>query len=80
MLRDRAPTTGREAIRRMFPILCFCRQPSLEAVRPRAPRLLVFRRGEIIARTPARKTVLLLAGRPSTLDPTFYAPREARTV
>jgi cytosine deaminase len=50
----------------------------IEAVRLRATRLLVFRRGEIIARTPARETELALAGRPPTLDPAFYAPREAR--
>ena len=49
----------------------------IEAVRLRATRLLVFRRGEIIARTPPRQAKLNLEGRPSTLDPASYAPREA---
>ena len=49
----------------------------IEAVRLRATRLLVFRRGKIIARTPPREAKLNLEGRPSTLDPASYAPREA---
>ena len=47
----------------------------IEAVRLRATRLLVFRRGEIIASTPPREAKLNLEGRPSTLDPASYAPR-----
>ncbi|MGA7198773.1 MAG: amidohydrolase family protein [Roseiarcus sp.] len=46
----------------------------IEAVRLRATRLLVIRRGEIIARTPPRETELSLTGRPSSLDPASYAP------
>ncbi len=46
----------------------------IEAVRLRATRLFVIRRGEIVARTPARETELSLAGRPSRLDPASYAP------
>ncbi|RBP06512.1 cytosine deaminase [Roseiarcus fermentans] len=47
----------------------------IEAVRLRATRLVVVRRGRVIARTPARETALGLAGRPPTLDPAAYAPR-----
>ena len=46
----------------------------IEAVRLRATRLFVIRRGEIVARTPARETELSLAGRPARLDPASYAP------
>ena len=49
----------------------------IEAVRLRATRLFVIRRGEIVARTPARETELLLAGRPTRLDPASYAPAAA---
>ena len=49
----------------------------IEAVRLRATRLLVIRRGEIIARTAPRTTELSLAGRPASLDPASYAPRAA---
>jgi cytosine deaminase len=49
----------------------------IEAVRLRATRLLVMRRGEIIARTPARTSELSLKGRPATLDPASYGPRSA---
>ena len=47
----------------------------IEAVRLRATRLFVFRRGEVVARTPARETELSLSGRPSSLDPASYAPQ-----
>ena len=47
----------------------------IEAVRLRATRLLVIRRGETIARTAPRETELTLTGRPPTLDPASYAPR-----
>jgi cytosine deaminase len=46
----------------------------IEAVRLRATRLFVIRRGEVIARTPAREAELSLSGRPSSLDPASYAP------
>jgi cytosine deaminase len=47
----------------------------IEAVRLRAERLAVVRRGKIIARTPERHTALSLDGRPATLDPADYAPK-----
>ena len=47
----------------------------IEAVRLRAPRLAVIRRGEVVARTPERRTSLNLPGRPATLDPADYAPK-----
>ncbi len=47
----------------------------IEAVRLRATRLLVMRRGKIIARTPARTSQLSLDGRPADLDPASYAPK-----
>jgi cytosine deaminase len=47
----------------------------IEAVRLRATRLFVVRRGEIIARTPPRTAELSLEGRPASLDPASYAPR-----
>ena len=46
----------------------------IEAVRLRAERLAVVRRGKIIARTPERLTALSLDGRPACLDPADYAP------
>jgi cytosine deaminase len=47
----------------------------IEAVRLRAERLAVVRRGRVIARNPERLTALALEGRPPTLDPADYAPR-----
>ncbi len=47
----------------------------IEAVRLRAERLVVVRRGKVIARTPERRTSLALEGRPASLDPADYAPR-----
>src|SRR5665811_1596168 len=49
----------------------------IEAVRLRATRLFVMRRGKIISRTPARTATLSLDGRPADLDPASYAPRAA---
>ena len=46
----------------------------IEAVRLRAARLVVLRRGRIVARTPAREVSLSLPGRPEKLDPAAYAP------
>jgi cytosine deaminase len=46
----------------------------IEAVRLRATRLFVIRRGKVVARTPARETELSLTGRPARLDPASYAP------
>ena len=48
-----------------------------EAVRMRANRLMVLRRGKSIAQTPPRTAKLSLAGRPDTLEPWRYAPVEA---
>ncbi len=47
----------------------------IEAVRLRAERIAVVRRGRIIARTPKRLTSLELVGRPTQLDAAHYAPR-----
>ena len=47
---------------------------AIEAVRLRAERLAVVRRGRVISRTPERLTALALDGRPATLDPADYAP------
>ena len=49
----------------------------IEAVRLRATRLYVIRRGKVIAHTPARETELSLPGRPASLDPASYAPHAA---
>ena len=46
----------------------------IEAVRLRPTRLVVLRRGRVVARTPARETALAMTGRPVTLDPASYAP------
>jgi cytosine deaminase len=46
----------------------------IEAIRLKARRLAVIRRGKVIAETPAQVTTLALDGRPATLDPADYAP------
>ncbi len=46
----------------------------IEAVRLRATRLAVLRRGRVVARTRAQETELALPGRPRTIDPASYAP------
>jgi len=46
-------------------VLLQARDP-VEAIRLRAPRLVVLRRGEVIARSPAQQATLSLAGRPAT--------------
>ena len=51
----------------------------IEAIRLRATRLFVVRRGKVIAETPARVAALSLAGRPPEVDAAAYAPREAGT-
>jgi len=45
----------------------------IEAIRLRAPRLQVVRRGRVIAENPAQKARLHLAGRPETTDFTLDA-------
>src|ERR1700678_1240044 len=47
----------------------------IEAVRLRATRLVVIRRGRVVARTPPRVTDLMIPERPETIDPASYAPR-----
>lgn len=51
----------------------------IEAIRLKATRLFVVRRGKVIAETPARVAALSLAGRPPQVDPAAYAPQDART-
>ena len=48
-------------------VLLQARDP-VEAIRLRAPRLKVFRAGELIAETPEATAALHLAGRPATVD------------
>ncbi|WP_046867383.1 amidohydrolase family protein [Microvirga massiliensis] len=47
----------------------------IEAIRLKATRLFVVRRGQIIAETPARRTALSLPERPGAVDAANYAPR-----
>src|SRR5215204_5457751 len=46
----------------------------IEAIRLRATRLAVIRRGTLLAESEPRLTRLSLSGRPGTLDPSTYAP------
>jgi cytosine deaminase len=48
---------------------------TIEAIRLRARRLFVIRRGKVIAETPAEHTLLDLPGRPAALDPASYFPK-----
>ena len=48
----------------------------IEAIRLKARRLAVIRRGRVIAKTPAQITSLSLEGRPRQLDQADYRPRE----
>ena len=50
-------------------------QDPIEAVRLKATRLAVARRGRVIARSPAKIATLSLDGRPGTVDPASYAPK-----
>ena len=47
----------------------------IEAIRLRANRIAVVRRGKVIAEAPPRIASLTLPGRPVRLDPADYAPR-----
>jgi cytosine deaminase len=49
----------------------------IEAIRLRARRLAVVRRGKVIAETAAEQPALHLDGRPSRIDPAAYWPRTA---
>ena len=50
---------------------------TIEAIRIKAARLFVIRRGKVIASQPRRVTNLALDGRPESVDPADYAPTEA---
>ncbi|TCU29447.1 cytosine deaminase [Rhizobium azibense] len=52
---------------------------TIEAIRLKANRLSVVRRGKVIAETAPRMAMLSLEGRPSTVEPWRYAPVEARS-
>jgi cytosine deaminase len=52
-------------------------QDPIEAIRLKATRLFVIRRGAVVAETPARRASLTLPERPGTVDPAAYAPRAA---
>jgi cytosine/creatinine deaminase len=56
-------------------VLLQARDP-IEAIRLKATRLAVMRRGKVIAETPARIGRLTLDGRPASVDPAAYAPPE----
>ena len=56
-------------------VLLQARDP-IEAIRLKATRLAVIRRGRVIAETPARIARLSLDGRPDAVDPAAYAPPE----
>ena len=56
-------------------VLLQARDP-IEAIRLKATRLAVVRRGKVIAETPARIGRLALDGRPTSVDPAAYAPPE----
>lgn len=49
----------------------------IEAIRLKAARLFVVRRGRVIAEGAPRVCALDLPGRPALVDPAAYAPREA---
>ena len=46
----------------------------IEAIRLRARRLFVIRRGKVIAETAAESAALFLDGRPESVDPAAYFP------
>jgi cytosine deaminase len=48
---------------------------TIEAIRMRARRLTVVRRGKVIAETAPEVASLTLPGRPATLDPASYYPK-----
>jgi cytosine deaminase len=49
----------------------------VEALRLKANRLTVIKRGKIIAQTPPRLSALMLEGRPTEVDAAAYAPKTA---
>ncbi|NIZ59716.1 cytosine deaminase [Sedimentitalea sp. CY04] len=52
-------------------------QDPIEAIRLRATRLAVIRKGKVIARTAPQLTELALPDRPSGLNPADYAPQQS---
>jgi len=56
-------------------VLLDARDP-IEAIRLRAVRIAVVRRGRVIAESAPRRTRLALPGRPETVEPADYAPHE----
>jgi cytosine/creatinine deaminase len=54
-------------------VLLQARDP-IEAIRLRAARLAVIRRGKVVAEAPPRITKLSLPGRPDEVDASAYAP------
>jgi cytosine deaminase len=48
---------------------------TIEAIRLRARRLFVIRRGRVISETQAERAALDLPGRPKSLDPADYFPK-----
>ncbi len=54
-------------------VLLDARDP-IEAIRLRAARLAVVRRGKVLATSAPRRTELALEGRPATVEPWRYAP------
>ena len=54
-------------------VLLQARDP-IEAIRLKATRLAVIRRGRVISETPARIARVSLEGRPDAVDPASYAP------
>jgi cytosine deaminase len=50
----------------------------IEAIRLKARRLYVVRRGKVIAESARRVTRLDLPGRPGEVDPASYAPLSSR--
>jgi cytosine deaminase len=48
---------------------------TIEAIRLRARRMFVIRRGKVISETPAERAELTLPDRPKTLDPADYCPK-----
>ena len=58
-------------------LVLFQAADAIEAVRLRARRLAVIRRGKVIARSQPAISTLSLDGRPAKVDPAAYAPRTA---
>ena len=52
----------------------------IEAIRLRATRLVVMRRGRVVARSAPAAADLFVEGRPGSVDPASYAPKAAEAV